>query len=97
MTTHTSQDYSQYCNSIAMKLYEATALVNAIGTMAEHHSEDHETPQSAMIDIELITRNIRRIIYAVTDDLDRNSTKYQLITESASSSLHEVTNNLMKV
>lgn len=81
MTTNESLDYREYCHQTSMKIYEATALVNAIRTMAEFHGEDAETPQSALIDIELIAGNLRRILDAVTDELDKNSTKYQLIDQ----------------
>lgn len=77
MDNQNTQDYSQYCKAMAMDIYGAVAVINAIETMAEHHADGESS--KCLSDIALLAENARKTLHAVTDDLDRNTGKYQLI------------------
>lgn len=81
MTNQQNLDYSQHCNNLMMKLWEATALINAVETMADTFAEGEATPQAVMSDITLIMRSARRVVISALDDLDNNQFKYQAIEQ----------------
>lgn len=81
MTNQQNLDYNQHCNDLMMKLWEATALINAVETMADTFAEGEATPQAVMSDITLIMRSARRVVISALDDLDNNQFKYQAIEQ----------------
>lgn len=81
MTNQQNLDYNQHCNDLMMKLWEATALINAVETMADTFAEGEASPQAVMSDITLIMRSARRVVISALDDLDNNQFKYQAIEQ----------------
>lgn len=81
MTNQQKLVYSQHCNDLMMKLWEATALINAVETMADTFAEGEASPQAVMSDITLIMRSARRVVISALDDLDNNQFKYQAIEQ----------------
>lgn len=81
MTNQQKLVYSQHCNDLMMKLWEATALINAVETMADTFAEGEASPQAVMSDITLIMHSARRVVISALDDLDNNQFKYQAIEQ----------------
>lgn len=72
-----AKEFSQFTNDLAQSLYEVTALVNAIETMAESH-ENGESDQ-VLTDLSMLTRSARRLLQGVVHELDIAETKYEKI------------------
>lgn len=72
-----AKEFRDFTNDLAQSLYEVTALVNAIETMAESH-ENGQSDQ-VLTDLSMLSRNARRLLQSAVHELDIAETKYEKI------------------